>query len=273
MLYRKIAQRVSTLERTLDRRTISPEAFSLLLPELGITAGATVFVHSSMDRVARRVPGMTPIGVIRLIQNLLGPEGTLLMPTFPFLGSQLEYVKTQRVFNPQKTPSQVGLITEIFRRMPGVTRSLHPTHPIAAWGRYARELTASHHLGTAFGENSPLFQLQHYGGLVLGLGAGFQRFTIFHVPEELHAKTRDYVFESSPTLMTIVGGDTEIPYQLFPMRSGIIRNYDRIERILLRDATLRYVERSGLKCAVARAEDLIRRSLDLIDRDSYLFDC
>jgi aminoglycoside 3-N-acetyltransferase len=230
-------------------------------------------VHSSMDRLARRVPGMTPVGVIRLMQDLLGPGGTLLMPTFPFLGSQLEYVKSQGVFHPQKTPSQVGLITEIFRRMPGVSRSLHPSHPVAAWGKYARELTASHHLGTAFGENSPLFQLQHYGGLVLGLGAGFQRFTIFHVPEELHPKTREFAFESTPRLMTIVRGDTEIPYQLFAMRSGIIRNYDRIERILLRDGTLRAVERSGLKCVVARAEDLIRRSLELIDRDSYLFDC
>jgi aminoglycoside 3-N-acetyltransferase len=271
-IYRNLGRRIAAIDRTFDKRIISPEGFASLMVELGVTSGATVMIHSSMDEIARRVPQMTPVRVIELLQRLLGPEGTLLMATFPFMGRQLDYVMTHRTFHPKKTPSQVGLITETFRRMPGVIRSLHPTHPIAAWGKHARELTSSHHLGTTFGENSPFFKLQQHGGLVIGVGTRLRRFTILHVPEELHPKTRQFVFESSPRVMNIAHGETESAYPLFAMCTDIQRNYDRVEKLLLRDGTLKYLNRNGLKCAVGQAERIIQRSLDLIDKNLYLFD-
>jgi aminoglycoside 3-N-acetyltransferase len=270
-IYRKVGRRMASIDRTFDRRTMSPEGFAGLMVELGVTSGATALIHSSMDEIARRVPQLTPVRVIELLQRLLGPEGTLVMATFPFLGRQLDYVMTHRTFHPQKTPSQVGLITETFRRMPGVIRSLHPTHPVAAWGKHARDLTSSHHLGTTFGENSPFFKLQKYGGLVIGVGTRLRRFTILHVPEELHAKTRQFVFESTPRVINMVHGETEFAYPLFAMCTDVQRNYDRVEKLLLRDGTLKYLDRNGLKCAVAQAERIIRRSLDLIDKNLYLF--
>jgi aminoglycoside 3-N-acetyltransferase len=270
-LYRSMHRRLAALDRAFDKRTISCEEFADLLGELGVTVGATVMVHSSMDEIARRVPQMTPLRAIQLLQHLLGREGTLLMPTFPFLGRQLDYVKTHSSFNPQKTPSQVGLITEIFRRMPGVIRSLHPTHPIAAWGKHARELISSHHLGTAFGEYSPLFKLQEFNGLVVGLGTKLRRFSILHVAEELHPKVRQLVFEATPRVMTIVDGSAT-RYRFYAMRSDVVRDYDRVEKLLLRDGSAKYLERNGLKCVVVQAERLIRRFLDLIDSNCYSFD-
>jgi aminoglycoside 3-N-acetyltransferase len=271
-LYQKVGRRVAAIDRIFDKRTMSPKEFASLMVELGVTAGATAMIHSSMDEIARRVPQMTPVRVIELLQRLLGPQGTLVMATFPFLGRQLDYVMAHRTFHPQTAPSQVGLITETFRRMPGVIRSLHPTHTIAAWGKHAGDLTSSHHLGSTFGENSPFFKLQQYGGLVIGVGTRLRRFTILHVPEELHPKTRQLVFESTPRVINFVQGETEFAYPLFAMRSDIQRNYGRVENLLLRDGTLTYLDRNGLKCAVGQAERLIRQSLDLIDKDLYLFD-
>lgn len=272
-LYRTVSGRAEALGRKLDKRVLTPDEFSGLLAELGVTPGATVVVHSSMDEIARRVPGMTPVRLVNVLQELLGVKGTLLMATFPFLGRQHDYVESHRSFDPRKTPSQVGLITEIFRRMPGVTRSLHPTHSVAAWGQYARDLTDTHHLGTAFGENSPLFKIQHYSGRVIGLGARLPRFSIMHVPEELHPRMRQHIFLPDPVTVTIVNGNTEVPYRLAVMRPDIDRNYDRVEKHLLEDGTLKYVERNGLKCAVGDSGKLIHRSLDLIERNQYLFHC
>ena len=41
-------------------------------------------------------------------------------------------------YDPQTTPSKVGLISETFRSMKDVQRSGHPTHSAAAWARWPR---------------------------------------------------------------------------------------------------------------------------------------
>lgn len=267
--YQRMRRWLANLDSTCDKRTMSLSQFVQILEALGITSGVTVMIHSSMDEIVRRVPDLNSIKLIKLLQQLLGQEGTLLMPTFPFLGLQLHYVEKHDTFDPLTTPSQVGLVTEIFRRMPGVTRSLHPTHSIAGWGKHARDLLATHHLGTAFGPNSPMYKLQEYGGLVAGLGTGLSRFSILHVAEELHPETREYRFEAEPRVMTIIDGPTRIPYAFKVFKAGIEYDYDRIARFLSKDGTLKCVSKSGLKCAAARADQLIKHSLELVEQHAY----
>src|ERR1041385_9139884 len=127
-------------DRSIDRRTLSHAALIELLRDLGFNPGATVMVHSSFSHIRRRVPDITPQRLIALVQELLGPEGTLLMPTFPFQGSQGEYADRTPRFDVRKTPSKVGVLTEAFRQTRGVVRSKHPTHPVGAWGRHAHEI-------------------------------------------------------------------------------------------------------------------------------------
>src|SRR5436190_10664627 len=187
--YHAIRTQAMRLDRALDRRTLTVSEFEELLLRLGISAGQVVMVHSSMDAIGRRVPGLSPLSLIRMIQRLLTAEGTLLMPTFPFTGKQLQYVEQTARLDVQRTPSQSGLISEVFRRMPGVVRSLHPTHPIAAWGRRAKTLLATHHHGGAFALTSPIYRLREFKGIVIGLGTRVRTsFTILHVPEEIHPK-------------------------------------------------------------------------------------
>src|SRR5881397_1311983 len=42
------------------------------------------------------------------------------------------YVQKNPKFDLRRTPSKVGPLTEVFRPLPSVVRSLHPTHPVAA---------------------------------------------------------------------------------------------------------------------------------------------
>jgi aminoglycoside 3-N-acetyltransferase len=270
--YRHLRRRLRQLERTIDRRTLSPGALRVLLTELGVTPGATVMVHSSMDEITRRVPGLSPLALIHLLREMLTADGTLLMPTFPFLGKQRTYVEKRRVFDVARTPSQVGLLTEVFRRLPDVVRSLHPTHSVAAWGRHAVMLTQDHHRGTAFGEASPIYRLRHVRGLVVGLGTGLgDSFTILHVPEEVHPKAHRKCYDLHAVPMTIVAGAERLAYELAPLRADVHRHYARVEGVLLREGILRYVSRRGLRCAVLDADAFIRRSLALVEADAYLF--
>jgi len=269
--YRAIRRKVALVDRVLDRRTLTLSEFEALLFTLGVRKDAVVFLHSSLDAIARRVPGLSPIRLIRILQNLLTESGALLMPAFPFTGRQARYADRVHIFDVQRTPSQTGLVTEVFRRLPGVSRSLHPTHSVAAWGRCGRELVATHHMGGAFGPNSPIYKLRDVNGLVIGIGTRFREsFTIMHVPEEIHPKAQARLFESKVRSMTIVNGGSRMEYTFRALRPDVRRNYARVERILEQEGVLRNITVGGLHCVATHAERFIDRALQLVDEDRYL---
>lgn len=256
--------------RGLDRRTMSQETFVGQLKELGFGPDATIYLHSSMDALTRRVRSLTPFQLINLLKDMMGEGGTLLMPTFPFTGSQYHYVQRQKVFNVNRTPSQVGLVTELFRRSEGVTRSFHPTHPVAAWGRHSKELVAEHHLGTAFGEKSPVYKMRQYDGLMVGLGVTPRHcFTLYHVAEELHPTT--YAMQYSPDSfeMTIVHAENHLPYKVIPLRHDLRRRYGRADRTLQKEGILSYFTVQGLEFSVTNVGSFLSRSRELIDANMY----
>lgn len=259
-----------TFLRDFDRRTMSQETFVRQLKELGFAPGATIYLHSSMDALTRRVRSLTPFQLINLLKDMMGEGGTLLMPTFPFTGSQYHYVQRQKVFNVNRTPSQVGLFTELFRRSEGVIRSFHPTHPVAAWGRHSKELVAEHHLGTAFGEKSPVCKMQQYDGLMAGLGVTPKYcFTLYHVAEELHPTTRAMQYSSDSFEMTIIHAENPLPYHVIPLRPDLRRRYGRADRILRKEGILSYFTVKGLEFSVTNVGSFLSRSMELIDANMY----
>ena len=106
------------------------------------------------------------------------------MPTIPFLGTAVDYVSDGHVFDVRKTPSQMGLLTELFRRQPGVLRSVHPTHPVAVAGPMAKDWVSEHYLAsTPCGRRSPFARLAEHGK-ILFMGTGIGVMTFFHYIEE-----------------------------------------------------------------------------------------
>ena len=116
-------------------------------------------VHSGVSHLQPMYQGDAR-SLLELMLRIAGSERTLAMPAF-FFGTfpelfDLAYYRKYPRFDVRRTPSQMGLVTELFRRTPGVTRSLHPTHSICALGPLANELCATHHLSPwRFGELSP----------------------------------------------------------------------------------------------------------------------
>jgi aminoglycoside 3-N-acetyltransferase len=214
---------------------------------------------------------MTPERLIRILQDLVGPEGTLLMLTFSFVGKQAYYVASHSHFDAQNTPSQLGALTEVFRKSPGVIRSLHPTHSVSAWGRHANELVTTHHLGPTYGMSSPFYKLREFNGLVIGLGTQYRYgFGPTHVVEELDPKSRALAFESELRKMTIKDGSHEFDYEFRVFRPKVNREYERIANIMLRDKILRYVTVCGLPCLSGNADAFIRRGLELAAENNYI---
>jgi aminoglycoside 3-N-acetyltransferase len=126
------------------------------LSDMGLKFGSTVMVHSSLGKVGWTVGG--PVSVIRALLEVLGPEGTLVMPAeSPGVSDpsswndervRADWHETIRehlpVFDPLTTPTTMGAIPEAFRTYPGTLRSNHPMVSVCANGSLADEITRDH---------------------------------------------------------------------------------------------------------------------------------
>ena len=155
------------------------ECFAEDLRQLGLRRGDAVMIHSSFKSLGG---GLSPDEVFAGIFDVIGEEGTLLMPALSY-----EAVSAaQPMFDREKTPSCVGFLPEYFRtKVPGVVRSLHATHSVCAKGKLAQELTCGHENDpTPVGENSPITKLCNMGGKILFLGCDPDHNTAMHGVEE-----------------------------------------------------------------------------------------
>jgi aminoglycoside N3'-acetyltransferase len=164
------------LSKKIHRRPIAVAELRQRLTDLGVTPGRTLWVQSSWNEFFN-VP-MRPSEVIDLLRELLGPDGTLAMPAFPIDQDPA------KVFLVDRAPVYTGLLCEVFRRMPGVRRSIHLGSSVCAIGPNAEFLIKDHHLtAMPWGKDSPFCRLMDVDARMLGLGAGFNFMTPLHAVE------------------------------------------------------------------------------------------
>lgn len=144
------------------------------LLELGVEPGDVLLVHSSMKALGTK---LTPEEVISALENTLGKEGTLLFPALTYENVTAE----NPVFDSETTEPCIGLLPRVFFRMPGVERSVHPTHSVCAKGKLAHTLTVGHAMDpVAVGPHSPFMQLPLYRGKLLFIGDVLHACTFMH---------------------------------------------------------------------------------------------
>ena len=165
---------------------VTKEDIVIALQQLGLRNGDLCMVHSSMKSMGYVDGGAQAI--IDAFEEVLGNEGTLVMPTV----SQQDFKNSYRTWHMNK-PSDAGFLTEYFRRLPNVYRSDNPTHSAAARGKLAYELTCEHgaygaHALCPYGEysmsdSSPWMKLYRLGGKVVLLGVPMSKNTLKHTVE------------------------------------------------------------------------------------------
>lgn len=152
--------------------------------EAGICSGDRVMVYSALSGLGYIEGG--PRAVIAALERVVGEEGLIAMPAFPIVGNAIEYLGKGLVFNVRETRSNMGALTEQFRKEEGVFRSVHPTHSISAKGTGAQELTDNHEsCTTPFGPGSPFVKMIEDDFTMVCFGIDTHVFTLYHTFEDL----------------------------------------------------------------------------------------
>jgi aminoglycoside 3-N-acetyltransferase len=144
---------------------VSPDALRNGLRAVGLQRGETVYVASSLAALGLMT---NPVDeTLSALREVLGPEGTIVMPAFNFdFCSGLS-------FDRERSPARTGILSEAFRQLSGTRRTWAPPyHSITAAGPRAGELTSLEAL-TSFGRDSVFQRLHDLGAKQLLIGCGF----------------------------------------------------------------------------------------------------
>lgn len=155
------------------------------LRAMGIEAGDVVFLHSSLKSLGFVEGG--PRAVLQAFIDVIGEDGTLIVPTYWQPGGSI--YATCRMpgyeFDARIHGTNMGALPAAFLEIPGVRRSIHPTHSVSAWGRHAESVTAGHHTAPSiFGPGSPWERCIELRGKVFGLGVSMGPVTFYHTLED-----------------------------------------------------------------------------------------
>jgi aminoglycoside 3-N-acetyltransferase len=226
------------------------------LRTVGVKEGGVLLVHTSF-RAVRPVEG-GPAGLIDALRTALGPDGTLVMPSWT--GDD------DTPFDPATTPAatDLGVVADTFWRMSGVQRSTH-NFAIAAAGPHADRITADPLPLPPHRLESPVGRVYELDGQVLLLGVGHDANTTLHLAELVAG-----VPYRVPKHVTVLENG-------HPVRIDYGENDHCCQRFNLADEWLRSrgLQREGI---VGQAQARLMRSRDIVDvacehlaRDPLLF--
>jgi aminoglycoside 3-N-acetyltransferase IV len=144
------------------------------LQTLGVEPGAALLVHTSFRSIGPIEGGAE--GLIQALLDAIGPQGTLVMPSWS--GDRDE------LFDPVRSASapDLGIVPDVFWRLPGVRRSLHP-HAFAAVGPHAGLVLRDPLPLPPHSPRSPVGRVRDLDGQVLLLGVNHDANTTVHLAE------------------------------------------------------------------------------------------
>jgi aminoglycoside 3-N-acetyltransferase len=272
-----LRSRLGALRRAYHERFHSYDAAQLRtrLAEAGVREGDVVLMHSSF-RAANGFLGK-PQDVIAAVQDAIGPEGTLVMTSLAYTSSTKTYLESNPTFDVRRTPSQMGIITEIFRRQRGVVRSLSATHPILARGPQAARLVADHdRCAYPCGPGSPFERMLEADALMIYFDLPFIGFTFVHyIEHRLRDRLPFPLYEPAAMRTRVIDYDgrlREPECYVFTREASERRCVEVITGQMRRDGTAYWKRIGNTELVVAKMSDALATGLRLADQGRVPFD-
>lgn len=237
------------------------------LEELGLRKGDIVFAHASLSSFGSVERGADT--VIDALMTLTTQEGGVLMPSFPAFGRGGEYglvIDNDIVFDLRTSPSAMGRISDVFWKREGVTRSIHPTHPVAAWGKRAKSIIEGHQeCLCSCGEGTPFHKNCLEGGTILLVGVTHACNTTLHTVEDINGAPTRTVSIFHPKVIDGDGRKITVPTR--PHLPGIPRCFPVMEELCREKGIQTQVKVGNSLLKLIRADKMLEIGTERINKD------
>ena len=245
------------------------------LRAVGVRPGDSVMLHSafqSTNGFRGSVEQLTDVFV-----DAVGPTGHLLMVSLPYRSSSLEYLNKFRVFDVRKTPSMMGLVSEMFRRRPDVTRSLHPTHPVLVRGPRAEWFVEDHPESRyPCGPGSPFDKLVTMDGKAVFFDVPVATYTFFHYLEHMVSAQLPFrLYTADAFEVPVIGRDGQrriITTHVFAPEAIRRRRFDILEAALRQRGLIQQRRIGVSRIQAVRVNDTIDCVAEMARRGEFFYD-
>ena len=241
-----------------------------VLKKAGIKSGDVLMINADLGRFGKlgEIINREEFAsiFIEAFRQTVGEEGTLIVPTFTYSFCNNE------IYDPDNTPSKVGLFTEQLRKRKGAFRSIHPMFSVAAVGKRAEELTKS--IGkNSFGKGSIYDKLQKIkNSKYVIFGVDYFACTQIHYIEEILKAPYRYVkkFKGKIRKGNKVYND-EYEFYVRRLDRKAIPDFSKIEKHLLDAGFLKKVLFGYDYISVAKISDIYREGIKMFKKDPNFF--
>ena len=236
------------------------------LKQLGIKKGDVVFVHSDISVFGKLLLFDRKLLLQTLtdsIKEVVGEDGTIIMPTFTYSFDKNE------AYDIENTKSTVGALTEFFRKQEGVSRTIHPSHSSAVWGKNKEGFL---NIGKdTFDENSIFGKLHKGNGKLVFFGAPLHiSCTYLHYIEQKYEVPYRCMRKYEVKIIKD-GKEYEDVFSFYYKYSFFYTDMLRLENDLKERGLLKEVKAGEGSISVIESDSLLKEGLKLLDKDIYFF--
>ena len=210
-------KKITDLYKRLRYSDFDQNDFRNCLINVGIEKGDNLYLMCSSNNIKRKSGRTPPLNII--LSEIIGPQGTVMVLSFPKDRDKLISGKAE--FHWRKSMSSNGMLAELVRRKKESERSLNPIYSAVAYGKNAVQYCKEHHESIyPFGELSPYRKIIENGGKYLGIGVGFEAFTMVHVVDDYYKSDFIHPLYQEVKKFRINAKDTEFVMESYIRKTG-----------------------------------------------------
>jgi aminoglycoside 3-N-acetyltransferase len=246
------------------------KALAAALKSMGVVETDTLMVHANFEPDSGYEG--TPADLVNVLADLVGKNGNLLMVSIPFRGSAYDYLLQNKPFHVKKTISMMGMVTEMLRRRSGTVRSLHPTHPVLAYGKDSAWIAADH--ATCLfpcGIGTPFDKFLRLKGKILFFDVAFNAITFFHYVEDLVKDKLPFsVYHDRKFSITVIG-EKDDPHvvETYAFTKGVVRDPEKLEEEMARQGKIVRRRVGNSRLILVNAEDVLSVFAAMVESKNY----
>jgi len=248
----------------VDSTPINQKDIENALMSIGVKKGDVIMIHSdigSFGRLGTFDRNFLLQSLVDSFKNSVGDSGTIIMPTFTY--SFLE----DKPYDVSNSKSIVGTLTEYFRKLPDVSRTAHPTHSVAIWGKNKKNFL---NIGKGtFDKESVFGKLHQMNGKIVFFGVSFnESCTYVHYIERMHRVPYRYMKKLRGKI--IANGKRYEDEILFYKRYSVfLSSFLNFEKYIIKKNILKEIKLGNNSISMVECGDLFKEGCKLLDDDIY----